>query len=165
MKQIPSFQIDHTCLKRGLYTSQSFILSPDIIIDTLDIRICEPYVDKPMSPAIAHAIEHIGATFLRNKWAESIIYFGPMGCLTGFYLVLYKTKYLPNPYWIVLQLFQHIVNSDNIPGATKVECGNYKMMDLEGAKLFAIEYLRTLIDEKEKYNGKNRYSYKTGESC
>ena len=160
MKQIPSFSIDHTKLKSGLYTSMIHELAPDIEIDTLDIRICEPYVDTPMTSAVAHTIEHLGATFLRSMWPNNIIYFGPMGCLTGFYLILRLTPFMPNPFYMVTECFKFISDEAfSIPGATKKECGNYEMMDLAGANAVATKYLHTLLTDKNKYDGKTRYSY------
>ena len=84
MERIKSFCVDHTKLKKGVYISRV-----DDTLITYDIRMCEPNVDTPLDPKAAHTIEHIGATLLRNgKYADKIIYFGPMGCMTGFYLII-----------------------------------------------------------------------------
>lgn len=159
MKLIPSFKIDHTCLKPGLYTSQHTTLGPYATLETLDIRVVQPYAEPAMSPAVAHTIEHIGATFLRNRWPQNTIYFGPMGCLTGFYLILHFTRGIPEPFTIVTELFEYIKTANTIPGATEKACGNYTLMDLDGAKQLASKYLSILLKDKDKYHGKIRYSY------
>lgn len=83
MERITSFSVDHIQLKKGIYISRT-----DDVLTTYDIRMCEPNIDVVLDPKAAHTIEHIGATLLRNgQYQESIIYFGPMGCMTGFYLI------------------------------------------------------------------------------
>lgn len=130
MERITSFSVDHTKLKKGIYISRV-----DGIYTTYDIRMCEPNVDEPLDPKAAHTIEHIGATLLRNgQYKESILYFGPMGCMTGFYLIT-KDLTFDTVKEIVKDIFHQIAywNLD-IPGAKKEECGNYTYMDLEKAK-------------------------------
>lgn len=130
MERIASFCVDHTKLKKGIYISRQ-----DDDLTTYDIRMCTPNVDKPLDPKAAHTIEHIGATLLRNsEYKDHIIYFGPMGCLTGFYLI---TKGLDFEVIkkLVVDTFTSLSTWDqDIPGARIEECGNYSFMDLDKAK-------------------------------
>lgn len=130
MERIKSFCVDHTKLKKGVYISRV-----DDTLITYDIRMCEPNVDTPLDPKAAHTIEHIGETLLRNgKYADKIIYFGPMGCMTGFYLII-KDLSFETVIDVIKEVFQEITCWDKeIPGAKKEECGNYTYMDLEKAK-------------------------------
>ena len=100
--------------------------------------MCEPNVDEPLDPKAAHTIEHIGATLLRNgPYKDKVIYFGPMGCMTGFYLIT-KDLDLKTIHHIVKDVFQQIATwQQAIPGAKKEECGNYTYMDLAKAKASA----------------------------
>lgn len=130
MERITSFSVDHTKLKKGVYISRV-----DGDLTTYDIRMCTPNIDTPLDPKAAHTIEHIGATLLRNgKYKEDIIYFGPMGCMTGFYLI---TRHLDfqQVIQIVKEVFEEIAKwNQDIPGAKAEECGNYTYMDLQKAK-------------------------------
>ena len=105
MERITSFSVDHTQLKKGVYISRV-----DGELTTFDIRMCEPNVDEPLDPKAAHTIEHIGATLLRNgPYKDKVIYFGPMGCMTGFYLIT-KELDLARVIKIVRELFEQIAN-------------------------------------------------------
>ena len=130
MERITSFSVDHTKLTKGLYISRT-----DGDLTTFDIRMCTPNIDTPLDPKAAHTIEHIGATLLRNgKYKEHIIYFGPMGCMTGFYLI---TRHLDfdTVKVLVKEVFEEIATWDQeIPGAKEEECGNYTYMYLKKAK-------------------------------
>lgn len=130
MERITSFSVDHTQLKKGVYISRI-----DGDLTTFDIRMCEPNVDPVLDPKAAHTIEHIGATLLRNgDYKDHIIYFGPMGCMTGFYLITRDLDF-ETIKSIVKDVFNQITTWDqDIPGAKKEECGNYTYMDLEKAK-------------------------------
>ncbi|MDD5944176.1 MAG: S-ribosylhomocysteine lyase [Clostridia bacterium] len=130
MERITSFSVDHRKLNKGIYVSR---IDGDII--TYDIRMCKPNVDTPLDPKAAHTIEHIGATLLRNgRLKDKIIYFGPMGCMTGFYLLVRELD-LETVKGLVREIFEEIsVWNAEIPGAKPEECGNYTYMDLEGAK-------------------------------
>lgn len=130
MERITSFSVDHTKLKKGVYVSRV-----DYDLTTFDIRMTEPNVDTPLDPKGAHTIEHLGATLLRNgKYKDSIIYFGPMGCMTGFYLIT-KDLDFDTVKALVKETFIEISNWDkDIPGAKEEECGNYTYMDLDKAK-------------------------------
>jgi S-ribosylhomocysteine lyase len=138
MERITSFSVDHTKLKKGVYISRV-----DGDLTTFDIRMCTPNIDTPLDPKAAHTIEHIGATLLRNgQYKDHIIYFGPMGCLTGFYLITRDLDF-ETVKVLVKDIFTKIASwNQDIPGAKKEECGNYSYMDLEKAKassLFFIE--------------------------
>lgn len=130
---IASFQIDHTILKPGLYVSRRDKLRTEDIT-TFDIRVCQPNKDM-MTPAVAHTIEHLMADFLRNDcpFNNDVLYFGPMGCLTGFYLILkghWDSKTIKDA---IADAFYVCSKAKVVPGATERECGNYKLNDLKGA--------------------------------
>ncbi|MBQ0064342.1 MAG: S-ribosylhomocysteine lyase [Firmicutes bacterium] len=133
MERITSFSVDHTKLKKGVYVSRV-----DDNLTTFDIRMTQPNTEPALDPKAAHTIEHIGATLLRNgSQKDKIIYFGPMGCMTGFYLI---TKELSHNQIIdlVKEVYTQIANwNTEIPGAKPEECGNYSYMDLEKAKAAA----------------------------
>lgn len=133
MKRITSFSVDHTQLKKGVYISRV-----DDHLTTYDIRMCEPNVDIPLDPQAAHTIEHIGATLLRNgQYQDHIIYFGPMGCMTGFYLIT-KDLDFDTVKNIIKETFEQIASwNQDIPGAKIEECGNYTYMNLKKAKASA----------------------------
>ena len=140
MEKIESFKINHKKLVPGIYISRKDRINNETVT-TIDIRVKRPNFEDCMHPSVAHTIEHLGATYFRNLsgWKDDIIYFGPMGCLTGFYLVLagdYEpstSKYM-KVVDMIMGMFQFICNyKGKIPGDTPVECGNYKMMDMDGA--------------------------------
>ncbi len=137
MERITSFSVDHTKLKKGIYISRI-----DGDITTYDIRMTQPNVDIPLDPAAAHTIEHIGATLLRNgPYKDHIIYFGPMGCMTGFYLLTRDLDF-NTVKKIVKDMYEQIAKwNDEIPGAKIEECGNYTYMNLDKAKKAAQFYL------------------------
>lgn len=146
MEKIKSFQVDHTRLHRGIYVSRYDLTPHGDPITTLDIRVKEPNVDA-MSGEAAHTIEHIVATLLRNDpdWKDRIIYFGPMGCLTGFYLVLNGNYESEDVVALVHNVFTKIADwQQSIPGATEYECGNAIYHDLQKARRVAREYLVVL---------------------
>ena len=140
MERITSFSVDHRKLNKGVYISRI-----DGDITTFDIRMCKPYVDEPLDPKAAHTLEHIGATLLRNgRFKENIIYFGPMGCMTGFYLLTRGLDF-ETVKVLVREVYTEISRwNDKIPGAKPEECGNYTYMNLEKAKRAA----RFFIDNK-----------------
>ncbi|MFZ2959796.1 MAG: S-ribosylhomocysteine lyase [Candidatus Ozemobacteraceae bacterium] len=156
MKKIPSFAIDHNKLKRGLYVSRRDKIGSETIT-TIDIRMKEPNREPALSPPVAHTIEHIGATFLRNHpaYSDKIVYFGPMGCLTGFYLLLKGSQEAKTIIPMIHELFKFASEfTGNIPGATPVECGNYSLMDLPGAKSEAGKFhseIKCITDENLQY--------------
>ena len=145
MNKIESFKIDHLNLYAGLYVSRKdryFSMSAT----TFDMRFTAPNRETPMEMPAIHTLEHLGATFFRNSdISKQVIYFGPMGCRTGFYLVLFNewTSEQLLPY--VKAFCRFVLNFDGqIPGATAIECGNYSEQDLEKAKEYAKKYLYEL---------------------
>ena len=130
MERITSFSVDHTKLNKGIYISR---VDDDLI--TTDIRMTTPNIDTPLDPKAAHTIEHIGATLLRNgQYKYHIIYFGPMGCMTGFYLITRNLDF-DTIKQLVIDTFKEIaVWNQDIPGAKIEECGNYSYMNLKDAK-------------------------------
>lgn len=137
MEKIASFKIDHTTLQRGVYVSRQDTMSNGEKITTYDIRVKEPNREPAMTPEVAHTIEHLAATYLRNdeEWKDRIVYFGPMGCLTGFYLLMkgdYSTEQI-RP--LLIETFRFMAEFvGEIPGATAQDCGNWLLHDLKGAK-------------------------------
>lgn len=142
MRRIKSFEIDHTKLQKGLYVSRQdkMFLS---FVTTFDVRMKTPYVDVPLNPATAHTIEHCLATYLRNT-RDDIVYVGPMGCMTGFYVLVGGKKHVGNILQSLIDAFKWIADTDVVPGASMRECGNYTFMDLEDARKEAVEYLKIL---------------------
>lgn len=147
MDRIPSFTIDHTKLQKGLYVSRRDLVGTHTLT-TFDVRVCRPNIDTPMLPAAAHTIEHIIATLLRNdpEVSSEIIYWGPMGCMTGFYLIVKGHKEPTDYLHKLIEVFErvHTWGDAPIPGASAVECGNYLFQDLAAAKDIAANYLTTL---------------------
>ena len=154
MKKISSFTIDHVRLKRGIYVSRQDSVGGEIVT-TFDIRMKEPNREPAISPSAIHAIEHLAATFLRNHplWADRIIYWGPMGCLTGNYLLvrgdLSSSEILP----LMIETFRFIADYEgDIPGASPKDCGNYLLMNLPMAKWEAAKYLHEVLEVATKDN-------------
>ena len=153
MEKIASFTVDHLRLLPGVYVSRKDTVGAEVLT-TFDIRMTRPNFEPVMNTAEMHAIEHLGATFLRNhaEYASKTIYFGPMGCRTGFYLILagdYKSEdIIP----LLKEMFAFIRDYEGtIPGAAAKDCGNYLDMNLGMANYLAKRYLdNTLygIDEK-----------------
>ncbi|MDL2287526.1 S-ribosylhomocysteine lyase [Eubacteriales bacterium OttesenSCG-928-G02] len=150
MKQIESFKVNHDILEKGLYLSRI-----DKNTKTYDLRMKLPNNGDYFTMEQAHTIEHLAATVLRSsKFSDEIVYFGPMGCATGFYLVVFNIPYeaLKD---LLIKTFDFIAAYEGeIPGATRVECGNYKAHDLENAKILAEDYskiLRQCTEESLKY--------------
>lgn len=145
MQKIESFKVNHLKLKQGLYVSRKDKRN-GVTATTFDLRFTAPNVMDAMNGPAIHTIEHIGATYLRNsKLKDKIIYFGPMGCKTGFYLVCFGSLKPQNVYGLVVDMLEYIINFEGeIPGATSVECGNYSFQNLEEAKIYAKNYLNAL---------------------
>ena len=156
MKKIASFTIDHIKLQPGIYVSRKDYLG-DQVITTFDIRMTSPNEEPVMNTAELHAMEHLAATFLRNhaEFGPKVIYWGPMGCRTGNYLLLagdYESKDIVP---LMTEMFEFIRDFEGeIPGSRREECGNYKEHDLKGAKETAVDMLEVLKDwtpEKMEY--------------
>ena len=147
MEKIASFTIDHIKLKPGVYVSRKDHAGSEVIT-TFDLRMTSPNDEPVMNTAEVHTIEHLGATFLRNhpQFGEKTVYFGPMGCRTGFYLLLlgdYSSKdILP----LVTEMFTFIRDShDEVPGASAKDCGNHLDMNLGMANWLAKRYLDQVL--------------------
>lgn len=146
MKNIASFMIDHTKLLPGLYVSREDHVG-EHTITTFDIRVCKPNSGNLMNTGEIHTTEHLVATYLRNnpQWEDKVIYFGPMGCLTGFYMILAGKYTSEDVLFLVLDCFNFVANFEGpVPGASAVECGNYLDMDLPAAKERARNYCNVL---------------------
>lgn len=143
MKRIASFSVDHDKLERGMYVSR---IDGDVI--TYDIRMKKPNGGDYLSNGAMHTFEHLFATYTRNTTlSESVIYVGPMGCRTGFYLLLRDSVSRETALSLVKESFAFIANFEGeIPGTTRIECGNYLEHDLEGAKQNARDMLTVLAD-------------------
>lgn len=147
MEKITSFTIDHLRLLPGVYVSRKDMVG-DRVVTTFDIRMTRPNFEPVINTAELHAIEHLGATFLRNhkEWGESILYFGPMGCRTGFYLLLngdYESKDIVS---LLKEMFTFIKDFEGeVPGACAKDCGNYLDINLPMAKYIAKRYLNDVL--------------------
>lgn len=152
MKDITSFTIDHMKLLPGIYVSRKDIIGNQTLT-TFDLRMTRPNFEPVMNTAEIHTIEHLGATFLRNhkEYKDKIIYFGPMGCRTGFYLILTGNYNSADAVPLITEAFEFIANFDgDIPGASAIGCGNYLDMNLKMAKYLAKHYLdKTLYNISE----------------
>ncbi len=149
MEKIESFKIDHLTLKKGLYVSR-IDEKNGTFVTTFDLRITEPNREPVVDMPALHTIEHLGATFLRNsKYSGDIVYFGPMGCRTGCYLVMFGKLTSEDVYEPVLELCDFVLSFEGeIPGASAVECGNYSEQSLPMAKYYIKKYKDSLISEK-----------------
>lgn len=146
MDLIPSFQVDHTDLKPGIYISRQDAIGENKIT-TYDIRMTAPNQEPALAPSAIHTIEHLVATFMRNneQWKDSVIYWGPMGCLTGNYLILKGEPSCEEVRQVMIEAFQHVVDYDaEVPGTTPSTCGNYLLHDLPMAKYEAKRYVERL---------------------
>lgn len=149
MEKIASFTIDHLKLFRGIYVSRKDKVA-DGVVTTFDIRMTRPNFEPVMNTAEIHTIEHLAATFLRNhkEYGEKIVYFGPMGCRTGFYLLLagdYQSKDIVP---LITEMFQFISTFDeDVPGASAKDCGNYLDMNLPMARYVANKFLDEVLTD------------------
>ena len=148
MEKIASFTIDHLRLQTGLYVSRVDCAGQEKIT-TFDIRMTRPNTEPVMDTAAVHAIEHLGATYLRNEpqWKDRVLYFGPMGCRTGFYLLLAGLYESRNILPLMDGMFRFIAGYEGeIPGASAKDCGNYLDMNLPMARYHAEKYIREVLD-------------------
>lgn len=149
MKKIDSFTINHLTLLRGIYVSRRDTTPSGDVITTFDIRMTEPNRQPAISGRALHAIEHLAATYLRNhpQWASRVIYWGPMGCRTGNYLLLSGELSSEDILSLMRDTFRFIASYEGeIPGATPRDCGNYSYMDLDEARRQASIYLTEVLD-------------------
>ncbi len=149
MEKITSFTIDHLRLVPGLYVSRIDQVEGHPIT-TFDIRMTSPNDEPVMNTAEMHAIEHLAATFLRNHatYADKTLYFGPMGCRTGFYLLLAGEYASKDIVPLMTEMFTFIAGFDgDVPGACAKDCGNYLDMNLPMARYLARKYLREVLTD------------------
>lgn len=149
MEKIASFTVNHLDLNPGVYVSRKDKFG-DIVITTFDLRMTAPNKEPVMNTAEVHTIEHLGATFLRNHpdWKEKTVYFGPMGCRTGFYVIFQGDYSSANILPLVKDLFTFVADfTGEVPGAAARDCGNYLDMNLEMARYCAKRYLNNLCVE------------------
>ncbi len=148
MKKIASFTVNHLELLPGIYVSRKDHAGSEVLT-TFDLRMTRPNYEPVMNTAEVHTIEHLGATFLRNHkdYEEKCIYFGPMGCRTGFYLILagdYQSRDIVD---LIREMFEFIRDyRGEVPGASPRDCGNYLDMNLNMANYLADRYIKEVLD-------------------
>lgn len=148
MEKITSFTIDHLRLMPGVYVSRKDYAG-ETTITTFDLRMTRPNYEPVMNTAEMHTIEHLAATFLRNheEYKAKTIYFGPMGCRTGFYLLLTGDYESIDIVPLMKEMFRFIAEFEGeVPGASAMDCGNYLDMNLPMAKFLASRYLHEVLD-------------------
>lgn len=149
MEKIASFTIDHERLLRGIYVSRRDVTPSGDILTTFDIRMTEPNREEALTPKALHAMEHIAATFLRNhpQWKDRVVYWGPMGCCTGNYLILQGELDSADIVDLIRETMEFVAGFEGeVPGATPRDCGNWSFMDLDAARNAARRYLSEVID-------------------
>ena len=158
MNKVASFNVDHTRLQRGVYVSRKDYLDSGEVITTFDIRMKLPNREPAVSQGALHSIEHLAATFLRShsEWGDKILYWGPMGCCTGNYLLVKGDHESSDILGLMRDTFEYIANyEDEIPGANAHDCGNYMLNNLPMAKWearkFLVEVLNNISDENINY--------------
>ena len=148
MNKIPSFTIDHNRLLRGIYVSRKDAVGTETVT-TFDIRMKEPNREPVVHAGALHTIEHLAATFLRNdpEWKDRVIYWGPMGCLTGNYLILQGDLQSEDIVDLMRRTFRFIADFEGeIPGAAPQDCGNWWLHDLPMARWEARKFLNEVLD-------------------
>lgn len=150
MDLIPSFSVDHTAIIPGIFTSRVDTIG-DEIITTYDIRVTTPNTEPAIDVAAMHSLEHIIATYMRNdpEWKDELIYWGPMGCLTGFYIILKGNRSPQDIYELILNAFKSVKDSNEVPGASPANCGNYLMHNLGMAKWYAARFAEYLANNAD----------------
>ena len=154
MKDIPSFAIDHLRLERGVYVSRRDLVG-GVVLTTFDIRMKAPNREPVLDLSALHTIEHLAATYLRNdpEWGGRIIYWGPMGCLTGNYLIMSGDL---TPFDIVdllCRTFSFVAHYEGaVPGVSPRDCGNYRLHNLELARVEAKCYLEEVLKHLDESN-------------
>lgn len=148
MKKIASFTIDHTRLLRGVYVSRRDTTPSGDTLTTFDVRMTEPNRQPALAPDTLHAMEHLAATYLRNhpEWADKVVYWGPMGCCTGNYLILQGELEPRDILDLLRETYAFIAGFEGeVPGATPRDCGNYSFMNLADARRQARIYLDEVL--------------------
>ena len=156
MEKITSFTIDHITLQPGLYVSRKDKVGAETVT-TFDLRLTKPNDEPEMNTAEIHTMEHLAATYLRNEpsWKNKVLYFGPMGCRTGFYLLLAGDYESRDVVELVLGCFCFIRDfRGEVPGASAMDCGNYLVMNLPMANYWGAKYtalLESITDDRLVY--------------
>ena len=148
MEKITSFTIDHIKLQPGLYVSRKDKVGAETVT-TFDLRLTNPNEEPVMNTAEIHTMEHLGATYLRNdpQWKDKVLYFGPMGCRTGFYLLMAGERSSEEVAPLVREMMEFIRDYEGeIPGASARECGNYLDLNLEMAKYHARRFVNDVLN-------------------
>ena len=150
MELIQSFSVDHTLIVSGIFTSRVDDVNGSKVT-TYDIRLKKPNREPVIDVAAMHSLEHLIATYLRNdpEWKDEVIYWGPMGCLTGFYLILKGNRAPQEIYDLILNSFKSASKAEDVPGATAVNCGHYLMHNLNMAKWYADEFVAYLEENAD----------------
>lgn len=154
MNKIPSFTIDHIHLLRGIYVSRKDEVGGETVT-TFDIRMKEPNREPTLHPGALHTIEHLAATYLRNdpEWKDRIVYWGPMGCLTGNYLLMRGDLTPADILPLMQKTFRFIASYEGeVPGAAPADCGNYLLHDLPMARWEAAKYLHEVLEQATEAN-------------
>ncbi len=148
MEKIASFTVNHLILEPGIYVSRRDHVN-DAVLTTFDVRMTAPNKEPVMNTAEVHTLEHLGATFLRNdpEYRDEVIYWGPMGCRTGFYLILAGEKEPEDIIGLMKRLYRFMADFEGeVPGACARDCGNYLDMNLPMAKLLAERFLNETLE-------------------
>lgn len=148
MEKIASFTVDHIRLLRGIYVSRTDQTPSGDILTTFDIRMTEPNRQAAIAGDTLHTIEHLAATYLRNhpSWKERIVYWGPMGCCTGNYLIVSGAYTSAEILPLIRETFEFIAEfNGDVPGASARDCGNYTYMNLPQARIEARRYLDEIL--------------------
>lgn len=154
MEKIPSFTIDHNRLLRGIYVSRKDKVGGDTVT-TFDIRMKDPNREPALHPGALHTIEHLAATYLRNdsEWKDSIVYWGPMGCLTGNYLLMKGDLQPADIVELMKRTFAFVAAFEgDVPGAAPQDCGNWLLHDLPMARWEARKYLEEVLENISEEN-------------
>ncbi|MCR5297357.1 MAG: S-ribosylhomocysteine lyase [Clostridiales bacterium] len=161
MELIPSFSVDHTRIIPGIFESRVDTLGVEMVT-TFDVRLKKPNREPSVDPAAMHTMEHVVATYLRNhpEWKDKLVYWGPMGCLTGFYIIVKGRPAAADMYPVILEAFRYMRDFEGeVPGATPENCGKYLMHDLPMAKWEAAKFVEYL----ENAAGENIFEYPRAE--
>lgn len=150
MDLIPSFSVDHTKIIPGIFISRQDEVNGGVIT-TYDVRVTRPNIEPAVDVAAMHSLEHLIATYLRNDpdWKNEIIYWGPMGCLTGFYLIMKGGRKPKEIHDLLLRAFKSVKDAQEVPGNTEENCGNYLMHNLTIAKWHAAKFADYLEKNKD----------------
>ncbi len=151
MELIQSFSVDHNAIVPGIFLSRQDSVGGGTVT-TYDIRLKRPNREPVIDVAAAHSLEHIIATFLRNDtdWKDEVIYWGPMGCLTGFYLILKGSRAPREIYDLILRAFRSVADAQDVPGTKPENCGRCLMHDLGMAKWYAAEFADYLTENADR---------------